>query len=385
MKPLNSIFKKTFLNPFIFTNISSRLIYQATFNIKLLKSSNTQSKEIFRTFSNMSLTKKIGTHSGTFHCDEVLACFMLKQLPEYKDAQIIRSRDMEILDTCDIVVDVGGEYNPLKHRYDHHMKEFTETASSVLKREDCPWDIKLSSAGLIYCHFGHRIIKQIVSEILDEKDIHAIFRRVYDTLIKEVDAIDNGVSMFDGEPKYRIVTNLSARVGRLNPEWNTEDADPDTQFMKAMKLCGEELRYFIQNSASVWLPARNIIRASIEKRFEIDPSGEIMELIKAAPWKEFLFEFEKAMKIEPTIKYVIFNANNWRVQAIPIAMGSFVCRMFLPKEWAGLRDQELCRVSGIEGCVFVHNERFIGGNKTKEGALTMARKSLEINKLSGSN
>lgn len=32
---------------------------------------------------NMS-AKKIGTHNGTFHCDEVLACFFLRQLPEYK-------------------------------------------------------------------------------------------------------------------------------------------------------------------------------------------------------------------------------------------------------------------------------------------------------------
>lgn len=27
---------------------------------------------------------KIGTHNGTFHCDEVLACYLLRQLPEYK-------------------------------------------------------------------------------------------------------------------------------------------------------------------------------------------------------------------------------------------------------------------------------------------------------------
>ena len=33
---------------------------------------------------------KIGTHNGSFHCDEVLACFLLKQLPIYKDAQIVR-------------------------------------------------------------------------------------------------------------------------------------------------------------------------------------------------------------------------------------------------------------------------------------------------------
>ena len=27
---------------------------------------------------------KIGTHNGTFHCDEVMACYLLKLLPEYK-------------------------------------------------------------------------------------------------------------------------------------------------------------------------------------------------------------------------------------------------------------------------------------------------------------
>eukprot|EP00360_Condylostoma_magnum_P001532 CAMPEP_0168314914 /NCGR_PEP_ID=MMETSP0210-20121227/9705_1 /TAXON_ID=40633 /ORGANISM="Condylostoma magnum, Strain COL2" /LENGTH=35 /DNA_ID= /DNA_START= /DNA_END= /DNA_ORIENTATION= len=33
-----------------------------------------------------STAKTIGTHSGAFHADEATACFMLKQLPEYKDA-----------------------------------------------------------------------------------------------------------------------------------------------------------------------------------------------------------------------------------------------------------------------------------------------------------
>ena len=68
------------------------------------------------------LGKKIGTHNGNFHCDEVLACFMLRQLPEYKDAEIIRTRDPALLDQCDIVVDVGGVYDPNKDRYDHHQR-----------------------------------------------------------------------------------------------------------------------------------------------------------------------------------------------------------------------------------------------------------------------
>ena len=29
----------------------------------------------------------IGTHNGTFHCDEALACYMLRKFPEYRNAK----------------------------------------------------------------------------------------------------------------------------------------------------------------------------------------------------------------------------------------------------------------------------------------------------------
>lgn len=59
----------------------------------------------------MAARRVICTHSGTFHCDDVLACCMVKFLPSYKDAQIVRSRDQNVIDKADIVLDVGGEYN----------------------------------------------------------------------------------------------------------------------------------------------------------------------------------------------------------------------------------------------------------------------------------
>lgn len=43
------------------------------------------------------ILKRIGTHSGVFHCDEALACFMLKQLPDYEDAEIIRTRNSDVI------------------------------------------------------------------------------------------------------------------------------------------------------------------------------------------------------------------------------------------------------------------------------------------------
>lgn len=43
-------------------------------------------------------------------------------LPSPKDAEIVRTREPQLLAQCDVVVDVGGEYDPQRHRYDHHQR-----------------------------------------------------------------------------------------------------------------------------------------------------------------------------------------------------------------------------------------------------------------------
>lgn len=47
--------------------------------------------------------------------------------------------------------------------------------------------------------------------------------------IEAIDAIDNGISQYptDIPPKYRNRTDLSSRVGSLNPAWN-ESVDSQT-------------------------------------------------------------------------------------------------------------------------------------------------------------
>lgn len=55
---------------------------------------------------------KIGTHSGSFHCDEALGCFLLRHTDLYRDAKIVRTRDESVLSELDIVIDVGGKYDP---------------------------------------------------------------------------------------------------------------------------------------------------------------------------------------------------------------------------------------------------------------------------------
>ena len=89
-------------------------------------------------------TPLLGTHSGTFHCDEALAVFLLRLLPAYgPTAPLVRSRDPAVLEECTVVVDVGGVYDAQALRFDHHQRGFEEVFGSG-------FSTKLSSAGLVY-------------------------------------------------------------------------------------------------------------------------------------------------------------------------------------------------------------------------------------------
>lgn len=60
---------------------------------------------------------------------------------------------------------------------------------------DYPWTIKLSSAGLVYFHFGHQIISKIVNLPADSEEVKVLYCKVYDNFIQEIDAIDNGIEI----------------------------------------------------------------------------------------------------------------------------------------------------------------------------------------------
>jgi len=322
------------------------------------------------------LSAFIATHHGTFHADEVMATVMLKCLPEYEGLPVVRTRDPADIDKAKIVVDVGGTYEPSSHRYDHHQKTFTNTYS-----QDYP-EIKLSSAGLVFKHFGEAVIEALCGQ-LSEKAMIAIKAKTYDTLIRELDALDNGVQVADA-PRYRIVTHLGSRVSRLNPSWQ-EVSTPQLEnanFKKALHIAAQELCDIVTGYFASWWPARSLVEDALVVREKVHTSKEIIKLSRFCPWQEHLFDLEEEAEAyrNPLTKYVLFqdSRGSWRVQAASKERGSFENRLSLPQAWCGLREEELSTVSGIEGCIFVHANGFIGGHRTEEGAMAMARKALEI-------
>ncbi|WMV54333.1 hypothetical protein MTR67_047718 [Solanum verrucosum] len=373
-----SVLTRTLLqNPKLFT--FNFLKHQNPLAFSLMATANSSSFSPVSSPSNHVSPKRVGTHHGSFHCDEALGCFMIRLTNKYYNAQIVRTRDTQVLETLDAVLDVGGVYDPSRDRYDHHQKGFEEVFGHG-------FTTKLSSAGLVYKHFGKEIIAKELQVDEEHPDVHKLFLAVYKSFMEAIDAIDNGINQYDTDqpPRYVNNTHLSSRVGRFNLDWTEPDQSSEREneaFQRAMDLAGSEFLDSVRYYARSWLPARSIVLECVSARHKIDPSGEIVVWSTFCPWKLHLFELEGEMKMDPPIKYVLYEddrSKGWRVQAVAVAPDRFESRKALPSQWRGLRDDELSNETGIPGCVFVHMSGFIGGNQTYEGALAMAKAALKL-------
>jgi uncharacterized UPF0160 family protein len=121
------------------------------------------------------------------------------------------------------------------------------------------------------------------------------------------------------------------------------------------------------------------VERALLKRHETDASGEVISLESGGlPWRGHLYDLEKEHNVDPLIKFVLYTdqAGMWRIQAVTVEGRGFENRLSLPEEWRGVRDEDLAKLAGIPGCTFCHAAGFVGGNKTYEGALEMARVAL---------
>lgn len=164
----------------------------------------------------------------------------------------------------DVVVDVGGVYDPSRHRYDHHQPTFTDTFSPRHKT-------LLSSAGLVYKHFAREIIagqlERTPSSKADrEETIETIYGRLYDNFVEPFDAHDNGISAYPSTIKaaFHRSWDIFAQINILNPEWNEQDVDVDARFARAVSLAGESFEAVLARCIRSWLPARTIVLQSIQ-------------------------------------------------------------------------------------------------------------------------
>jgi len=215
----------------------------------------------------------------------------------------------------------------------------------------------------------------------DDSKVETLYQKLYTNFVEALDGIDNGVDQYKNseERNYKVCTDLSARVGKLNPWWNDPNPSPDVNFQEAIKLTGTEFIDTLNFYHKSWLPCRNIVHEAIISAEKQCSEKEIIILSQFCPWKSHLYDIENELAMEGLIKFCIFQdqSKSWRVQCVSVTENSFQNRISLPEPWRGKRDNDLSEISGIPGCIFVHATGFIGGNSTFDGAIQMAKFALK--------
>lgn len=284
--------------------------------------------------------KVIATHNGNFHADDVFSVAALKIV--FPSFELVRTRDLERIGQADVVIDVGGIYDPDTDRFDHHQR------GGAGARDN---GIPFSSFGLVWQKYGLQICagNQDLADALDAG------------LVSNIDAIDCGYG--DGTTEG---ISLSQTLSMFNPTWQ-EDGDFDGRFMEAVELASRLLNRFMA-SAKGGLSAKAIVAKAIEEAE--DP--RIIVLEKYVPWKKTVH------KLSEQALYMVYpsQTGEWRIQTVPVEPGSFDNRKSLPKAWAGLADEELQQVTGIHDAMFCHNGLFIAGARSFDSTMKMAAMAL---------
>ena len=286
-----------------------------------------------------SIKGSFGTHNGTFHADEVTACALLINFGLVDEKSVMRTRDPRVLDKCEYVCDVGGFYDPELKLFDHHQADYQG---------------RLSSAGMVLHYLKDE-------GVLSEEEY-----RFYDQMIVAgVDDHDNG-----RDPQLPGVNTYSHIISNFMPiSYEATDKDLDSAFFKALQFVKEHLKRLLKRFHYTH-SCTEIVAQEMKKK-----TGTLF-FEKSIPWMDSFFELggEK----HPACYVVMPTGKHWKLRGIPPNSDSRMqVRFPLPKSWAGLLEEDLKQVTGIQGAIFCHKGLFISVWETKEDVLKALKLVLE--------
>jgi uncharacterized UPF0160 family protein len=289
---------------------------------------------------------RVGTHSGSFHADEVFALAVLRMAKG--PLEIVRTRSPEKRAAGAQRGDVGRRDDPETGDFDHHQ-------GNVGEREN---GIRYASFGLIWKAFGE--------ELAGSPEVAA---SIDGRVVAPIDAGDNGQELYeplvDGAVPYAVPGVIAA----MNPPWDAEDGANAERaaFDEAVDLAEGILRRELQASQGR-ARAADLVRAALERA--TDP--RILELDRGMPWRG-------VVRDAPEVLFVVSprSRGDWSLQAVPAGDHGFANRLALPESWAGLEGEPLQQVTGVADAVFCHVARFMAVAGSRDGVLELARQALE--------
>ena len=290
----------------------------------------------------------IVTHNGNFHPDELFAIATLQLYLRPNNTKIVRSRDKDTINNADWVVDVGGVYNPGKHRFDHHQP------GAPVREDGTPY----SSFGLVWREYGHIVA--------GSRDVSQVIERV---LVKPIDAGDNGVSLYDLKFSDLSPFELYNVIDLFRPVWGS-DEDVDKCFTNALLFVRGLLERMIKKEHS------KLIQKKVAERYYLASEDKTVIVCEENISPDFFIKF-------PDVKVIVYKTNRdseifWKAQAVRKTEHGFDIRAKFPESWGGLSGGELERVSGISEAVFCHRGLFLFVARTRAAAIAAAHKAVVI-------
>ena len=292
------------------------------------------------------MPKKLITHSGPFHTDDVFATALL--LHFFPDAEVIRTRDEALITAGDIVYDVGRQYDPAKNRYDHHQ-------AGAIHRQN---GIIYSSFGLLWREYG-------VEYCAGSHEAAALIEQ---RLVVPIDANDNGQTIANSIHEDIRQFTIDDVIGIYNPlVWFNESEEPDAQFHEAVRLAQMilgRMRDYAQNSAMAEKLFLDEYAAATDKRIIVlDKPINVNNILDQCP--ELLYV------ISPRPE------GTWSALAVRARADTHESRMPFPEAWRAKDQAELVSLTGVPDVTFCHSAGFLAVARSREGALSLAQMSVK--------
>lgn len=278
------------------------------------------------------MTLTAATHSGPFHADDVLAWALIKVF-HAPDGQLVRTRDPAQIRQAELVFDVGGQYDPKNGRFDHHQASYQGP---------------LSSAGMV--------LEWLMERGEVELEVGAKLKA---EMVDYVDAVDNGRLVPDrGVPCFARVVELYA-AGH-----DTHEAF-DAAYHRAVAMAEGAVRGVVSSIEEVRRARSTVVQAMKDAE---QAGRNVIFLDGYQKWKPVYYAQGGAQ--HPT-EYIVFPGieGTWRVIAIAPHEDSFDQKRPLPESWAGLTGSSLSEVTGVQGSLFCHKNRFIAVFESRDAAV----------------
>lgn len=292
-----------------------------------------------KTFISSDFEKRflIGTHSGIFSIDEVVACAILTIFYSSLNhsVEIVRTNETEKLKHTDVLINISSK---------NYIPKNYETSYSV-------WE-----------DFGEEIISKFSTDYI---------KCIANLLSQDVFPITENSDK-----------NPFSCISHFIPLWDQLD-NSDENFKNALNVACLILEQLILKTISNYKAKKNILyNIDSYDMPHMEPLffNETLEISnEKQPWLETVLEYNLEHSENP-VNFIIYHNlynSDWTAICVPTSLEeSSIPRIILPKQWLGTHGEELSNISGVADAISCSEDGLSMQAKTKDGIRSLCLRAI---------